>query len=156
IILKKRMDGTVLNERGSWYSEGGGDSARVSLSHGFNSADDRLNVLVGLQHEERDPIWGYQRDRPKQFNGNGYSPATARRDYLVTSYFTSYKFLDPANCGNLTDQFGGTVGLQTRPGFGDENYCGSFSTPGYRTLKNEKKSTQVYTHGTFDLNENTE
>jgi iron complex outermembrane recepter protein len=156
IILKKRMDGTVLNVRGGWYSEGGGDSARVSLSHGFNSADDRLNVLVGLQHEERDPIWGYQRDRTKQFNVNGYSPATASRDYLVTSYFTSYKFLDPANCGNLTDQFGGTVGLQTRPGFGDENYCGSFSTPGYRTLKNEKKSTQVYTHGTFDLNENTE
>ncbi|WP_156899855.1 TonB-dependent receptor plug domain-containing protein [Luteimonas mephitis] len=154
IILKKRMDGTVLNVRGGWYAHGGGASTRVTLSHGFGSDDGRFNGLFGLQHQERDPIWGYQRDRTKQFNVNGYSAPLASRDYLVFSPFTSYKFMDPANCANVTSGFGGTEGLQTRPGFGDENYCGSMFTPGYRTIMNEKKSTQVYSHATFDINDN--
>src|SRR3546814_20649376 len=46
--------------------------------------------------------------------------------------------------------------LQTRPGFGDENYCGSMFTPGYRTIMNEKKSTQVYSHATFDIKDSTQ
>lgn len=154
IILKKQMDGTVFDIRGGWYSEGGGSSVRASLADGFSAMDGRLNGLVGIQYEERDPIWGYQRDLTKQFNTNGTSAPRASRDYLVYSPFTSYKFLDPANCGNVTDQFGGTEGLQTRPGFGDENYCGSFFTPGYRTVKNGKEATQVMGHVTFDVNDN--
>lgn len=154
IILKKKLDGTVLNVRGGWYSEGGGGSIRTTLSHGFGSADGRLNGLVGIQHQERDPIWGYQRDLTRQFNVNGYSAPLASRDYLVNSPFTSYKFMDPANCANVAGQFGGTERLQTRPGFGDENYCGSLFTPGYRTLMNQRKSTQAYGHATFDINDN--
>ena len=45
IILKKKLDGTSLNVRGGWYSEGGGNSTRISLATGFGSADDRFNVL---------------------------------------------------------------------------------------------------------------
>ena len=47
------------------------------------------------------------------------SPALASRDWLVYSPFTSYNFMDPANCANVSGGFGGTVELQTRPGFGD-------------------------------------
>ncbi|WP_448481547.1 TonB-dependent receptor plug domain-containing protein [Pseudoxanthomonas mexicana] len=154
VILKKQMDGAAFSLRGGWYSEGGGDSVRFSLADGFSSEDGRLNALVGFQYEDRDPIWGYQRDLTKQYNTNGTSAPLASRDYLVFSPFTSYAFLDPANCANVTGQFGGTEGLQTRPGFGDENYCGSFYTPGYRTLRNSKEATQVYGHVTFDVNDN--
>lgn len=155
IILKKKFEGTVLNVRGGWYSEGGGNSTRFSLAHGFTAADGRFTGLAGIQYSERDPIWAYQRDLTRQyFRESEVSPPLASRDYLVYSPFTSYNFMDPNNCANVTGQFGGTEGLQTRPRFGDTHYCGSFFTPGYRTLLNEKKGTQVYGHGTFDVNDN--
>ena len=156
VILKKKMDGAVLDIRGGGYSEGGGNSFRVSIADGWSSADGCVNLLGGVQYEDKNPIWGYQRDLTKQYNQNGYSPALASRDFLIYSPFTSYNFLDPANCANVTGLFGGTEGLQTRPGFGDENYCGSFYTPGYRTLSNGLESTQVYVHGTFDISDNTQ
>ena len=154
VILKKQMDGAVITIRGGGYSEGGGGSVRASIADGWTSADGRVSILGGLQHEERKPIWGYDRDLTKQFNRNGYSPALASRDFVVLGYNTSYRFPDPNNCANVTDLFGGTSGLQQRPGFGDEYYCGSFNTAGYRTLMNEKTSTQAYVHGTFDVNDN--
>ncbi|MCD9046161.1 TonB-dependent receptor plug domain-containing protein [Luteimonas sp. MHLX1A] len=156
VILKKEMNGSALNIRGGTYSEGGGNSFRASFATGFQSADGRTNALLGIQYEDRDAIWGYDRELTSQFNTNGTSAPLASRDYLVVSPFNSYRFLDPNNCANVTGQFGGTVGLQRRPGFGDEYYCGSFSTPGYRTLRNSKEATQVYGNLTFEINDSTQ
>lgn len=163
IILKKRLDGTAISARAGVYKDGGGQSSRVSIADSFSLADDRLNILAGIQYENRDPIWAYQRDLTKQFNQHPLdNPANANdgvpvasRDWLVFSPFTSYNFLDPANCANVADAFGGTTGLQFRPGRA-QPYCGSMFTPGYRTLRNGKESTQVYTHATFDISENTQ
>lgn len=154
VILKKKLDGAVMSVRGGTYTEGGGNTIRFTFADGWTSADGRSNVLGGVQYEERDPIWGYQRDITKQYNQHGYTPPLASRDFLVTSPFTSYKFLDPNNCENVSGLFGGTMELQSRPGFGDGYYCGSMYTPGYRTLMNGKKSGQAYVHGTFDVNDN--
>jgi outer membrane receptor protein involved in Fe transport len=152
VILKKRIDGTTISARIGGYQDGGGASKRISIADSFGSADGRFNMLVGAQFEKVDPIWGYQRDLTRQFNQHPYTgQPTASRDFLVYGPFTSYHFLDPANCGNVSSAFGGTTGVQTRPGFGDENYCGSMYTPGYRTLKNGKESAQFYSHATFDL-----
>jgi len=163
IILKKNMEGGALSVRGGAYSEGGGDSFRISLAKGFVGMDGRLNVLAGIQAETKDPIWGYQRDLTKQYNTRGYSPAVASRDYLVNGYSNfstdgfnpdnyGYVFADPNNCANVTGQFNGTTALRDRPGSGQ--YCGSFMTPGYRTLANGKEAAQIYTHATFDVNDN--
>jgi len=154
VILKKQVDATTISVRAGTYTSGGGDSGRVTLATGFSAAEDRLNGVFGVQYESSEPIWAYQRDLTKQYYRNGTSAPLASRDWLVYSPFTSYAFLDPAGCANVTGAFRGTVGLQTRPGFGDENYCGSFFTPGYRTLKNAKDSLQVYTHLTFEINDN--
>ena len=154
IILKKDMEGGVINVRGGTYTEGGGTSARISLAHGFSSDDGRFNALVGLQYQDSDPIWGYQRDLTKQYYTEGTNTPIASRDYLVYSPFTSYQFQDPNNCANVEGLFNGTEGLQTRPGFGNGNFCGSLFTPGYRTIKNAKEGTQVYGNATFDLNDN--
>lgn len=156
VILKKEMEGSVLNIRGGTYSEGGGNSFRGSFATGFQSDDGRTNALLGVQYEKRDPIWAYDRDITKQYFTEGTSPPLASRDYLVVSPFNSYRFTDPNNCANVGSQFGGTEGLQQRPGFGDEFYCGSFQTPGYRTLLNGKEATQVYGNVTFDLNDSTQ
>lgn len=151
VILKKQVDGSTISVRGGAYSEGGGASIRATASTGFTAADDRLNVLAGVQYEDRNPIWGYQRELTSQFNPNGYNAQLAGRDFLVYGPFSSYRFMDPANCANVDHLFDGGEGLQTRPGFGDEKYCGSMNSPGYRTLLNGKESSQVYANATFDL-----
>ena len=33
-------------------------------------------------------------------------------------------------------------------------YCGSFFTPGYKTITNSDKTANLYTHATFDVNDN--
>jgi outer membrane receptor protein involved in Fe transport len=169
VILKKKMDGGVISARIGSYQDGGGDSQRFSIADHFGSDDGRFNSLIGVQFEKADPIWAYDRDLTSHYNTNGEtwvinpdhltyhrvdSPALASRDWLVYSPFTSYHFMDPNNCANVAAGFGGTEVEQTRPGFGDTHYCGSFYTPGYRTLKNGKESTQFYTHTTFDVNDN--
>ncbi|WP_240098745.1 TonB-dependent receptor plug domain-containing protein [Thermomonas flagellata] len=155
IILKKNVDGAVLAARLGGYADGGGRSGRLSYADSFSSKDNRWNTLVGIQAEKSDPVWAYQRELTKQFNQNAYNGAApiASRDWLVYSPFTSYNFLDPANCANVQAGFGGTEAKQTRPGFGDTHYCGSFYTPGYRTLKNQKEGIQLYTHTTYELND---
>ncbi len=158
IILKKKMDGVVITGRTGGFSDGGGHTLRGSVATGFSSKDGKFNMLLGVQGEKTDPIWGYDRDLTKQYNAHAYDGAAplASRDWLVYSPFTSYNFLDPANCANLKSAFGGTETLQTRPGFGDTHYCGSIYTPGYRTIRNGKRSTQAYTRATYDFNSNTQ
>lgn len=160
-ILKKRMDGVVVSARGGGYKDSGGDSERFSIAGGFSGVDERLNLLLGAQYEHRDPIWGYQRNLTSQYFqhsidrlGNHVAPA-ASRDFLVHGYFTSYRWADGASCDNVSGGFDGGVGLQNRPGFGDGYYCGSFNSPGWRTLINGKEAKQVYGHLTFDISNNT-
>lgn len=162
IILKKNMEGGALSVRGGATADGGGDSLRASIAKGFTGFDGRLNVLAGLQAETKDPIWGYQRDLTKQYNTRGYSAQVASRDYLVNGYSNfaadgfnpdnyGYVFADPNNCANVSGQFNGSEGLRERAGFGQ--YCGSFLTPGYRTIANGKDAAQLYTHATFDVSD---
>jgi outer membrane receptor protein involved in Fe transport len=161
VILKKKLDGTVINGRAGVYHEGGGQSTRISIADSFSFADDRFNILLGAQYDKRDPIWAFQRDLTKQFNTRPLDDPdnpndgvpVASRDWLVFGYYGSYYFLDPANCGNVSDAFGGTTGVQERPAR-PAPYCGSMYTPGYRTVRNGKESTQVYSHATFDLSDN--
>ncbi|GAA5010107.1 TonB-dependent receptor plug domain-containing protein [Pseudoluteimonas lycopersici] len=157
IILKKNMDGSVVSARIGDYDEGGGESRRISAATDFGSDDGRFHMLLGGQFEHTDPIWGYQRDLTKQYNTEGYSAPVSGRDVLVYAPYnpasTSYYFLDPNDCAGVSSGFGGTEGVQYRPGR-NEPYCGSLFSPGYRTIKNGGESTQVYTHATFDVNDN--
>lgn len=160
VVLKKKMDGTAISIRGGAYNGGGGSNIRGSLATGFSGADGRLQGLVGIQYEEKDPIWGYQRDITKQYYRNGSSPAVASRDFLVLGVNpetgrSRYIFADPDNCSNVSGLYGGTEGLQHRSSQADP-YCGSFYSPGYRTIASGKKSGQLYSHVTFDLNDSTQ
>ncbi len=155
IILKKKLDGPSIDYRVGGYSEGGGTSNRLGIADGFTAFNDRLNVLVGLQHENRDPIWGYQRDLTKQKYQDGATAPTASLDYLIRSVAGGpWYFFDPTNCGNVANQYGGTEGKHNRAGLGDS--CGSYTSGGYRTLLNGKDANQGYAHATFDINDNTQ
>jgi outer membrane receptor protein involved in Fe transport len=176
IILKKQLDGVQVGVRKGMYSLGGGNSTRLSLADGFSAVNDRLNVVAGVQYEKNDPIWGYQRALTRQYNQNSYNPTTgahntplASRDFLVNGYTNfggyfgngttphyGYVSLDKlgVNCDAVTGLFGGTEAQQTRAGSSYGTYCGSYSTPGYRTLQNGNTSSEGYAHGSFDVNEN--
>ncbi|GAB3054922.1 TonB-dependent receptor domain-containing protein [Stenotrophomonas tumulicola] len=153
IILKDRLDGGSINVRGGAYSEGGGSNFRFSVAKGFTSADERLNVLVNAQYEKTSPIWGYQRDLTKVNNPDGYSPQYVSNDFLVLQPDNEnrYAMMDPNLCANVAGQFGGTTVLGTRP---TGQACGSIYGTGYKTIKNGKESSQIYSSLTFDVNDN--
>ncbi len=153
IILKERMDGGVLNVRGGAYSEGGGNSFRLSGARGFNGVDDRFHALVNVQYEKTSPIWGYQRDLTKVNNPDGYSPQYVSNDFLVLlpANNNRYAMMDPNLCANVAGQFDGTTVLGTRP---TGQACGSTYGTGYKTIKNGKESAQIYSSATFDVNDN--
>ncbi len=155
VILKKQLDSPEISVRGGWFSDGGGSSFRFTAANSFSSADNRFNVLAGIQLDTRDPIWGHQRALTRQYNLDGYSDAFASRDFVVINALDStYLFPDPNDCANTTGNFGGTTEKWTRPGYGE--YCGSFISPGYRTIRNAKEGVQGYSYATFDLSDSTQ
>lgn len=151
IVLKKHLDAPTIDARYGWYKDGGGASRRISLADSFSAG--KFNALVGVQFEKTQPIWGKDRGVTRQFFTQGTSAPLASRDYVVISGTgLGYHFLDPNNCANVTSQFAGTEGMRHRANSGD--YCGSFFTPGYRTLSNDDKTANLYTHMTFDVSDN--
>ena len=153
IVLKKHVDAPTIDVRYGWHPEGGGATRRISLADSWTIG--KFNILGGVQFESTQPIWGFDRGLTRQFNQNGTSPATASRDFLVYSATKSknaYYFEDPNNCANVSGLFQGTEGKQTRVNSGQ--YCGSFYSPGYRTLQSDTKTSNAYTHATYDVNSN--
>lgn len=150
IVLKKHIDAPVVDARFGWHSDGGGASRRLSFADSFNIG--KFNSLDGFQFDSSQPIWKHDRSLTSQFYNQGTTPQTASRDYLVTGYYTGYHFEDPANCANVSGQWGGTEKMQHRAGLGD--YCGSVYTPGAGTLTTGSKSANLYSHNTFDVSDN--
>jgi len=157
IVLKKKVDHPTIDYRYGWTSDGGGQSHRLSFADSFQW--DKLNVLVGAQVEKVDPIWASQRNLSKQyFTGNPDSPAVAGRDFLVNSLTrskNSYIFADPNDCANTVGLMHGGEGKQQRASQA-EPYCGSFNSPGFRTMQNKSKNADFYTHATFDATPDTQ
>ena len=133
IILKKKIDGTVLSVRVGRYDEGGGDSARISLATSFGSADGRFNMLFGAQFETSDPIWGYERDLTKQFNQQRLPIASAGcQPRLCSSSATT-----PATSSSIRTTAPTSPRLRRHRRRADtvrprQPYCGSMYTPGLR------------------------
>jgi len=147
IVLKKKMDGPMLDFRYGFTSDGGGEDTRFGAADSVSFG--KLTILVGGQYEKMDPIWGYQRDLTNQFYTNGSSPQIAYPNLAVISGSTGdYYFEDPAGCANVAGLFGGSEREYTRAGLG--SYCGS-TTSGFYTISNADESTQGYLSVTDDL-----
>lgn len=158
IILKKKIEGLTADARYGFSSQGGGVEKTFALADGWSVG--RLNVLAGIQYDNTQPIWGYQRGLTSQYFANGTSPQTAERDFLVYGLFgpngdgsNAYYFQDPANCANVSSLFGGNLGLRTRANSGQ--YCGT-TKAGYYTLSNGAENTEGYARATFALNDHLE
>lgn len=151
VVMKKNLDGPVVDARYGWTADGGGNDRRFAIGDGFTIGN--FNVVIGGQYENLSPIWGYQRPLTSQYFTQGTTPQTAERDYLVLGLFGQpngdlYYFPDPNNCANTTEGFGGSERLYTRQNRG--SYCGT-TRSGFYTVANGDESTQGYLHATYDV-----
>lgn len=156
IVMKTHMDGLMIDGRYGFYDDGGGADRRIAIADGFSLGN--FNIVGGLQYENSNPIWGYQRDLTQQYYNQGSTPQTAERDYLIYGIFgqangNTYYFEDPANCANVSSQWGGTTHLYTRADHGQ--YCGTFYDGAF-TTQNGDEQVQFYVHSTYDINDSTQ
>jgi outer membrane receptor protein involved in Fe transport len=160
VIMKKKMDGPEVDLRLGFTKDGGGETRTFSIADGFQLG--QMSLLVGVQFDHTQPIWGYKRPLTDKYYDEGSGPQTAERDYLITGYYgrspnfdgsLNYYFEDPAQCANVTSQFGGSVAYQFRADHG--NYCGTFKS-GYYTLDNGDKNMQGYLRATVPLGDRSE
>lgn len=153
IVLKKHLDGPAVDVRYGWMSEGGGADRRVYLADSFSAG--RFNIIGGVQYENTQPIWGFDRSLTRQRYREGATAPYPSYDYLIysaTKLTDSFYFEDPANCANVASQFHGTTVYNNRVNNG--GYCGSEYAGGYRTLTNDDTTANGYAHATFDVNDN--
>ena len=158
IVLKKKLDGPVFDARVGWTQGGGGTEKRFVLADTVSVG--KFTLLGGLQYQKADEIWGYQRPLTASYYAEGASAQTAERDYVLYGEFgpqgdgkNAYYFSDPANCANLTSQFGGSLQKYTRAGRG--SYCGT-KRSGNTTIGNGEESVQGYLRLRGDLNDTTQ
>ena len=150
IKLKKKIDGFELDGRYGWDTDGGASSKRIGLAGGFDLGP--VNVVMGGQYENTNPIWGYQRSLTKQYFANGTSPQTAERDFLILgSDGSTYYFPNTGACPTGAGLFNGTLQQYTRPNHG--TYCGT-TNGGYYTIGNAAESTQGYVRLSDDITSN--
>jgi iron complex outermembrane recepter protein len=151
IVMKKSLDGLLLDGRYGWTSDGGGSDRRIAIGDGFTVG--HFNLLAGAQYESLSPMWGYQRPLTSQYFAGGSTPQTASRDFLVfgllgQSNGDTYYFEDPSNCANAANLFGGSERMYTRADHG--LYCGTLRQ-GFYTIANGDESEQGYVHATLDI-----
>jgi iron complex outermembrane recepter protein len=151
IVMKKNLDGPLIDGRYGWSTQGGNSDRRIAIGDGFTLGN--LSVVAGAQYESLSPIWGFQRGPTRQIFAGGSTPQTASRDFLLVGLLgqsngDTYYFQDPANCTNVSSLYGGTEHMYSRANSG--SYCGTVNQ-GYYTIANEEESTQGYLHATLDV-----
>ncbi|HEY0200007.1 MAG TPA: TonB-dependent receptor [Rhodanobacter sp.] len=153
IVLKKKLDAPTIDVRYGWRQDGGGADQRIYLADSFNIG--KFNMIAGVQFEDTQPIWGYDRSLTSTRYAQGTTAPYPSYDFLInsaTKLTNTFYFEDPAKCANVSGLFGGTTVDSTRANNGE--YCGSLNDGAYRTLTNHDKAANAYTHATFDVNDN--
>ncbi|QIL19603.1 TonB-dependent receptor [Thermomonas sp. HDW16] len=140
-ILKKSIDGTIIDYRYGDTERGGGESHRLTLTTGFERGD--FSGIVGVELQDKRPLWGF--DRSVQ-DSTLDAPTSRRRLPRLTAQL--YDWDDDVNiapadgCAAMAGLNEGTTVLADDR-FG-EPYCGSDRAIAYRTIQNERKGANVY------------
>lgn len=151
IILKKHIDGIQADFRIGSYDGGGGSNQRFQLTGGHSW--DKLDLTWGVQLNNQDPIYGFNR---KDIDSTNDNPDASAR-YGVRTFVHSASdgsYIDPgaAACAPLAGLYRGTTIYDTRPNRG--NYCGSRYEPGYASIMNKERSAAGYANLNYALSDN--
>jgi outer membrane receptor protein involved in Fe transport len=153
IITKQKVDGVYLDYRTGGYTDGGGQQQRLQLAGGHSWG--KLDVLWGIELNNQNPVFGYQRsytdnaaDNPT-LNG---APPVPTADRLVRDPTTN-KNVDPgaATCAAISNLMHGDEQYILRP----QGYeCGSYNSNSFTTFSNQIKSANGYGSAKYQLNDN--
>ncbi|MEP6633894.1 MAG: TonB-dependent receptor [Luteimonas sp.] len=144
-ILKKSTDSTTLDYRYGDTQHGGGESARFTLTSGFDRG--AFSGIVGVELLDKEPLFAFDRkiqdstrDNPDPDGRHGRE-IFQRFDWFGGTSFPE----DEDKCGPLAYLNGNS----TFPDSGDYGfYCGSDKSIGYGTIESQRKSANVY--GSFE------
>lgn len=150
IVLKKHVDYATLDTSYGWYDDGGGASHKISMTDSFHVG--KLDLLVGAQFNNSQPIWAYQRPLTAQNFAGGLTPQQPQTDVGLFGILTGNEyFFDPSQCGKLAGLWHGTLKFYANPMGGGS--CGTpYSSSLGSTLTNQDKSSSVSAHATYYVN----
>ena len=144
-ILRKSLDGTIVDYRYGDTERGGGESHRLPLTSGFERG--AFTGIVGLELLDKRPLWGFERDIQ---DATLDAPTERRRLPRLTAQILNWEDdtnLAPVDdCAAMAGLNEGTTGLHLDR-FG-EPYCGSERAIAYRTITNERRGGHAY--GAFE------
>ncbi|MGH3559371.1 MAG: TonB-dependent receptor domain-containing protein, partial [Mycobacterium sp.] len=177
IILKQHQRGIDFNYQTGGYANGGGYSQRLQLVGGYDH--NKFSMTYGLQFNDQQPIWGFQRPYTDSSFSNPNPDLRGVPDF--TSGIYDYSTLNPATgqygiyvdpnsvstngCNAIANQYGNTtVRFEAmNPGPTPNTYvptggyvCGSPYALGYSTLLDQDKSANAYLTSHYQLNDHTQ
>lgn len=150
VVLRENMEGDAIRLLAGTTTMGGGDTGHIQWTGG--KSGDRWSVVYALEHLEREPIFGTQRDfidsvfdNPGNANP-GPALALVALDLLGAAApragFAAYY---PG--AEVCDRFGYRTFNSPTRGL----VCGPDDDAALQTIRNKSSNTSGYLHGTFDF-----
>jgi outer membrane receptor protein involved in Fe transport len=134
-ILKDDFEGASVDLRLGDTQHGGNQEVSISALIGANMADDRGNVMLGLEQATQTKVLQQERDWRVADMANPSTPATAfgwGSDTWISSDGTN----DPILGNNALDALGVAIGLVPVDNFPDQNYVNTVFNNGQQGSQN--------------------
>ncbi|HEU4774546.1 MAG TPA: TonB-dependent receptor [Lysobacter sp.] len=153
VILRSNLQGDEIRLTGGTTTEGGGDSAHVQWTGGRSG--DRWSVTYALEHLEREPIFGTQRDFiDSVFDGPTPNPGPS----LALIAIDAVGALGPV--GHAAYYPGtevcGKFGYRTFESKTRGLICGPDDDAALQTIRRKQSNSAGYLYGTFDITDTTQ
>lgn len=150
VVLRENMEGDAVRLLAGTTTMGGGDTGHIQWTGG--KSGDRWSVVYALEHLEREPIFGTQRDfidsvfdNPGNANP-GPALALVALDLLgVAAPRAGFAAYYPG--AEVCDRFGYRTFDSPTRGL----VCGPDDDAALQTIRNKSSNTSGYLHGTFDF-----
>ncbi|MGY0798347.1 TonB-dependent receptor plug domain-containing protein [Lysobacter sp. A286] len=153
VVLRSNLQGDEVRLTGGTTTEGGGDSGHVQWTGGRSG--DRWSVTYALEHLEREPIFGTQRDFiDSVFDGPNANPGPSLALIAIDAVggvgpvgHAAY-YPGAETCGKFGYR---TFESQTRG-----LICGPDDDAALQTIRRKQSNSAGYLYGTFDITNSTQ
>lgn len=153
VVLRQNLEGDEVRVTAGTTTEGGGDSGHVQWTGGRSG--DRWSVTYGLEHLEREAIFGTQRDFiDSVFDGPNANPgpslALVALDLVGAVGPTGHAAYYPG------EEVCGRFGYRTFESATRGLICGPDDDAALQSIRNKQSNSAGYLYGTFDFDNGTQ